>query len=88
MSKKYINFNINDAVRVKLTDFGRGIHKQQFDDLANRFPSVQYSYTPPKEDKDGWSEWQGWVLMETFGEHIGLGGPNPFETTIQIPTNE
>ena len=88
MSKKYINYNINETVRVKLTDFGRKIHKQKFDDFIDRYPLSRSYYTPPLEDKDGWSEWQGWVLMETFGEYLVMGGGNPFETTIQIPVVE
>lgn len=65
--KTYVNLNINDTVRVKLTDHGRKIG-------AGRF----------SEDENGWSQWQAWILMETFGQYIGLGLPNPFDVIIQV----
>lgn len=65
-------FNINHYVRVKLTDHGRGL-------LA------QMQYAPPfTEDADGWSEWQLWELMRTFGPHVYMGGNLVFETVIEI----
>jgi hypothetical protein len=79
-----MKFNINHEVKVKLTDYGRKIHKQQWDDLVNTYPSVTMKYTPPKEDRNGWSKWQLWQLMYTFGECIYNGAVLPFETTIEI----
>ena len=37
-----------------------------------------------KEDKDGWSKWQLWDLMSTFGKYISLGCATPFDTEIEI----
>lgn len=79
-------FNINDCVKVKLTDFGRKVHREEFDNLMQRLPPhASLQYRAPREDADGWSEWQLWILMETFGRYCTLGGPEPFETTIIIP---
>lgn len=76
--------NLNDKVRVRLTDIGREIHRRQFDEFKQRFPAFGYDYSPPKEDADGWSEWQLWDLMGTFGNYISLGCNVPFETTILV----
>ena len=84
--------NLNDNVRVKLNDAGREIHKIRHDELydyieSRGVPSPTYErlkYRPPKEDSDGWSEWQLWDLMSLYGPHITLGAALPFETTIEI----
>jgi hypothetical protein len=73
-------FNINSTVRVKLTDKGRHVHRIKYSRLG-------HEYVPPKEDPEGWSEWQLWVLMHDFGDSMSLGFNNlPFETSIQFIT--
>ena len=75
-----MNFNINDKVRVRLTEKGRAALIKQHDDyFEGRVP-----YSPPKEDADGWSEWQLWSLMQDLGHLCRLGIDPPFETIIQI----
>lgn len=76
-------FNLNNKVRVKLTDHGRAVleveHSKFWREAGRTMP-----YTPPKEDADGWSEWQLWQLMSTLGGHLGLGFAKVMETTIQL----
>lgn len=74
-----MKFNINDKVRVKLTDRGRRVHKDNFWNLMGD----KYKYEPP-EEVDGWSEWQMWELMHEFGASCYNGGAVPFETEIEI----
>ena len=81
-----MKFNINDYVKVKLTDKGRELHKRYQNELLKHWD--KYEYKAPKEDEDGWSKWQLWDLMQTFGPHIHLGGINPFDTEIEIITND
>lgn len=78
-----IEFNINDNVQVQLTDFGRKVHREQWQSLKRQFPTYP-DYRPPQEDADGWSTWQMWELMRDFGSHIGMGGEEPFVMTIRI----
>lgn len=78
-----MKFNVNDHVRVRLTDEGRAILRRQHDDLVKGRP-WSYDYVPPKEDADGWSDWQLWVLMQQLGHTCGNGAPLTFETTIEI----
>lgn len=75
--------NVNDVVRVKLTAEGRKIHAKAHVDFWATV-GQQKKYTPPKEDAEGWSEWQLWSLMDAFGKHLGMGLPLPFETEIVI----
>jgi hypothetical protein len=84
MTSELIKFNINQIVRVKLTDHGRKIHRQQFRKFNAQFPNGTFKYDPPKEDEDGWSRWQLWDLIETFGSHVGVCKLLPFETEIEL----
>lgn len=78
-----MNFNINGYVRVRLTDVGRAIHRQQHEALVAAYPRIQFPYTPPSEIH-GWSRWQLWQLMSLFGPSMYLGCDPPFETVIEI----
>lgn len=65
--------NINEIVFVRLTDHGKRILRES---------GCQYI----KTENDGWSKWQLWDLMQSFGSHIHFGNRDlPFETTIRIP---
>ena len=77
-------FNINQNVRVKLNDYGRKIHKEYFDHLAEGL-NTSLKYAPPKEDAEGWSSWQLWHLMRVFGPYLWVGGKVPFDNWIFLP---
>ena len=84
-----MKFNINDNVRVKLTDFGRSVHKQNSVDTWNECGQHwPYTYYAPKEDAEGWSVWQLWVLMKEFGKCQVMCGPSCFNTEIEIVEEE
>lgn len=85
-----MDFNINHHVFVKLTDEGRRLHRQKHDELNDHLRSVSsrvkpFDYQPPIEDDLGWSKWQLWELMASFGPHIFNGCNAPFELNIRIP---
>ena len=72
---KLLKFNVNEKVWVRLNDHG----KQLLGDTR------KFSAT---EDADGWSRWQLWDLMATFGPHIYLGCRVPFETDIRLTADK
>lgn len=81
----WVEFNINDHVYVKLTEFGRECLRKNYEALWADSRCVNApAYTPPQEDAGGWSRWQLWQLMQGFGPYITLGEILPFETTIRI----
>lgn len=80
-----MELNINETVRVKLTDRGRAVHRKNYVDFWSQFPVPMHEYHPPAEDAEGWSRWQLWCLMKEFGQHTDLGMSPCFETTIEIP---
>lgn len=70
--KVKVGFNINDVMYVKLTDYGRQLM------ASDRYPVTKVP------DKDGYTKWQMWELMQHFGPQCGLGQTLPFETTILV----
>ena len=84
--KKRVTFNANEAVWVKLTEKGHRIYKENHEALRKKIPGFP-SYTRPKEDERGFSRWQMWCLMQEFGEHLFLGGPEPFSMEMELEIN-
>lgn len=78
--------NLNDTVRVRLTDHGREIHRADYHATPTR--AFWFPYSPPREDADGWSDWLIWELMQLFGPHLSMVGPLPFECDMLLPTTQ
>lgn len=84
-----MKFNLNQYVKIKLTDYGRHVMKVEHDAIRVYFPkSEQWErvghFIYPEEDSEGWSKWQLHCVFETFGKYVGMGKQVPFETTIII----
>ena len=79
-----IELNVNEYVKVKLTDIGKKELKRQYDEFVASFPSYRSEFKLPKEDDDGFSTWQLHSLMNTFGHMMSVGFDIPFERTILI----
>jgi hypothetical protein len=62
-------FNINDMIKVKLTERGLNIHKQYHLDLLGNLDIS----TVPEVDASGYSEFQMWEFMAIFGPHMYNG---------------
>ena len=74
-----MKINLNDSVRVRLTEHGRRLHREHWNEKVGD----AYPYQQPQEDEDGWSTWQLWELMATFGEHLCMCCKLPFKTQIE-----
>lgn len=84
ISEADIDFNINQYVRVRLTDDGKAILAAQYESLRASFPKLP-PHTPKREDEEGFASFQMWDLMQSFGSHIHLGSTRPpFETAIRF----
>lgn len=86
MSTKETPFNLNQRVKVKLTDYGkhRIDHKREF--LKKLYPNADWS-DYRRYDEDGWLTLTLWSLMELFEGDIGPGLTPPYETTIYLLEN-
>lgn len=85
-----MKFNINDYVRVRLTDHGRLIdttNRREFQKVLDA-RSDHNNLVPALKEEGGWSKWEFWSLMERFGPHMGLGREVPFSEIELIETAE
>lgn len=85
--KQLKTFNINSWVKVKLTDHGIAIEKENHQKLKEFYERRGVSYgvdEVPETDEHGYTAYQLWELFERFGEHMGLGKRLPFETDILL----
>ena len=74
-----IRINLNEPIKVKLTDWGKEIYYHQYD-RANQITGREICKPEfPKEDENGYTEFQLWRFMELYGEHMGMTLPNVIE---------
>lgn len=74
-----IRINLNKPIKVKLTDWGKEIYYHQYD-RTNQITGREICKPKfPKEDENGYTEFQLWHFMELYGEHIGMTLPNVIE---------
>jgi hypothetical protein len=84
-----IKFNINNEVKVKITDIGYDIwlaYENKFTQYLPTYPITTIEELKAKADKDGYTEFQMWDMMSIFGSHMKMGFENPIETNIIINT--
>jgi hypothetical protein len=84
----WMKFNVNDTVRVRLTDLGRKtlavLRADENAKIKARFPEVDALQPLAVPEVEGWSEWVLWEVMATFGEFCGNGSPLMFETEMEL----
>ena len=74
-----IRINLNEPIKVKLTDWGKEIYYHQYD-RTNQIVGREICKPKfPKEDENGYTEFQLWCFMELYGEHMGMTLPNVIE---------
>lgn len=74
-----IRINLNEPIKVKLTDWGKEIYYHQYD-RANQIAGREICKPKfPKEDENEYTEFQLWCFMELYGEHMGMTLPNVIE---------
>lgn len=89
--QEYQDFNINDYVKVKLTERGKYIYSHYYDDLNALIIKNGGKHLEPVEiqyDEEGYTEFQMWHLMKIFGKHLFNGCEVPFETTIKFKVDK
>lgn len=79
---KTVEINLNETIRVKLTDLGKDIYYHQYDELHKALKGRGFSPiqpTMPRVDADGFTSMQLWHFIELYGSHIGMAKPNVIE---------
>ena len=80
MKTDILKFNVNDIVRVKLTQVGLNIIRKKEDCYRH----LKISGIKRKKDKEGYTKFQLWELMSLFGDHLYNGCDVPFNPEIKI----
>lgn len=71
--------NLNEPIKVKLTDWGKEIYYHQYD-RTNKIVGREVCKPKfPKEDENGYTEFQLWCFIELYGMHMGMTLPNVIE---------
>ena len=71
--------NLNDSVKVKLTDLGKDIYYHRYDELNRRCGRIINQPMFPEEDAEGYAEFQLWDFIQLYGGYIGMARPNVIE---------
>lgn len=86
-----IRINLNEVIKVKLTDHGKNIFYHRYDRLNSISNKVIGKPSMPKVDEDGYTTFQLWDFMKLYGVHIGMTLPNviePLDIVFDAPTIE
>jgi hypothetical protein len=78
-----MKFNINDTIRVRLHPAAIDVLRKEHNDIFS--DAKRYVFKPPEVDSEGYSKFQVWDFMASFGGSMQLGSRPPFDTTIDIP---
>ena len=82
-------YNINDRIKVKLTEYGNSILKADTTATLDMLKNFNYpEYSPYHTDKDGYIEFQLWDFMRIFGSHFWNGCPQIIENNEVIFTDK
>lgn len=86
MSIKYKKLNMNNAVKVILSEAGHKEMERQHNELYKNVGIEYRPFTRKAVNEDGYSTFQLHDLMNTFGHMMTIGGELPFESlSILIP---
>lgn len=83
ISSRKITININNKIKVKLTDFGESV----LDKAVCRFKQVSgalNNYTPYETDDNGYTEFQLWQFINIFGDYLYNGAINVIENNEMV----
>ena len=79
------SFNINNIVKVKLTEHGKQMLEQDHNEFWGSLGVLKdHPYKPPEVDEQGYTNFHLWVLMNKLGKYCWIGREMPFETIILI----
>lgn len=76
--KGEIKINLNDFIKVKLTETGKEIFNHRFDELNKKYRHGMeiYKNIPLKEDENRYTEFQLWDFMQIYGHYMYMADPS------------
>lgn len=79
LSPEPIRINLNELIKVKLTDWGKEIYYHQYDRINQIAGREICKPRFPREDENGYTEFQLWCFIELYGMHMDMALPNVIE---------
>ena len=83
--KYYKTFNINECIKVKLSQKGKLIYLEHQIEIQKRFNRDGIKIDVPlsiEVDSEGFSSFQLWKFMEIFGSHMYCGAEPVIEECV------
>lgn len=71
--------NLNERIKVKLTDYGKEIYYHRFDDVFRQTELSVFKPEFPKTDEEGYTTFQLWDFIHIYGNYIDMGLPTVIE---------
>ncbi len=81
--KEFVPINLNDHIKVKLTEKGIAELRRQHEEHRKTFPSLG-EFKEPEVDEDGYSTFQIWPLMNELGHMFENGFDPPMKPGVLI----
>lgn len=75
--------NLNQNIKVKLSDLGKEIYYHRFDEVNEKIKchgGKPITPTMPKVDAEGYTLFQIWQFMNLYGEYMTMCGERVLET--------
>ena len=76
--------NLNDWIKVKLTEHGKDIHRRWKSQIAHLLKTNKVDIEP-ETDEDGYTKYQLWQFIELFGKYIGMGEDAVIMPLVIVP---
>lgn len=90
--EKYVQFNLNYNIKVKLKEAGYLLLASQWNNMAimwpNTFDKKCIADFEKEADSEGYTTMQAWVFMEKFGSITGNGMAEHYDLEILIPSSK
>ena len=74
-----MRLNLNEDIKVKLTEHGKDIYYHQYDRTNAVLGRELCKPSYPVVDDDGYTTFQLWCFMELYGVNMGMTLPNVIE---------
>ncbi len=83
---QYKETNLNYYIKVKLTEKGKEIYRNRFDE--DDIKELGIEYCEPTVDEEGYTEFQMWDFARIFGNHMNMIGPMVCETNVMVKVDD
>jgi hypothetical protein len=91
MEEKLVSFNLNNWIKVKIYDEGYQLLADEHNKYCGKIPNWDThtaDYYKRMSDENGYSKFQAWDFIQTFGPYTRLGSMPPYCNQILIDTKD